>query len=84
MCGNDRILGTRLAKQSRIRNRMDGAFPSVDNVPSNSVCRRAGFTIMDEHTYEYPEGSGSFMRVNDWRIDLTLEQIASDRAPLLL
>ena len=45
------------------------AYPSVDNPPSNAVCRKAGFTLLGETEFEYPPGH--LMRSNDWRIDLT-------------
>jgi RimJ/RimL family protein N-acetyltransferase len=44
------------------------AFPSVRHVASNAVCRRAGFEWVGECDFEYP--AGSFMRSNDWRLDL--------------
>ncbi|GAA4565504.1 GNAT family N-acetyltransferase [Micromonospora coerulea] len=44
------------------------AYPSVDNPPSNAVCRKAGFTLLGEIEFEYPPGH--LMRSNDWRIDL--------------
>ncbi|WP_171169168.1 GNAT family N-acetyltransferase [Streptomyces sp. I05A-00742] len=44
------------------------AFPSVDNVPSNAVCRSNGFSLLGEYDVEYPKGS--FMRSNIWRLDL--------------
>jgi RimJ/RimL family protein N-acetyltransferase len=46
------------------------AFPSVDNLPSNAVCRKSGFTLVEECDFEYPKGS--FMRCNDWRLDLSV------------
>ena len=45
------------------------AFPSVDNPPSNQICRTLGFTLVEAHDLEFPPGS--FMRCNDWRLDLT-------------
>jgi RimJ/RimL family protein N-acetyltransferase len=45
------------------------AFPSVDNAPSNALCRKLGFTLLGESEFEYPPGR--FMRCNDWRLDLT-------------
>ena len=45
------------------------AYPSVDNPPSNAVCRKAGFTLLGETEFEFPPGR--MMRSNDWRIDLT-------------
>lgn len=47
------------------------AFPSVDNVPSNSICRKLGFTLLEAIDFEYPPGSGSVLHCNDWRLDLT-------------
>ncbi|SCF21820.1 Protein N-acetyltransferase, RimJ/RimL family [Micromonospora haikouensis] len=46
------------------------AFPSVENAPSNALCRRLGFTLLGPCNFEYPQGSGTMMRSNDWRIDL--------------
>jgi RimJ/RimL family protein N-acetyltransferase len=44
------------------------AFPSVENLPSNAICRKLGFTLVEEAEFEYPPGN--FMRCNDWRLDL--------------
>jgi RimJ/RimL family protein N-acetyltransferase len=44
------------------------AFPSVDNPPSNAVCRKAGFTLLGEGRFEYPKGH--WMQCNDWRLEL--------------
>ncbi len=44
------------------------AFPSVENGPSNAICRKLGFTLQGEADFEYPQGH--FMRCNDWRLDL--------------
>lgn len=44
------------------------AFPSVDNGPSNAICRKAGFELLEAIEFEYPKGS--LMRCNDWRYDL--------------
>jgi RimJ/RimL family protein N-acetyltransferase len=46
------------------------AFPSVGNVPSNALCRRLGFDLIGACDVEYPQGSGSLMRSNNWRLDL--------------
>jgi RimJ/RimL family protein N-acetyltransferase len=40
------------------------AFPSVENVASNAVCRKSGFTLRGEYDFEYPPGN--IMRCNDW------------------
>ncbi|MEQ4303047.1 GNAT family N-acetyltransferase [Plantactinospora sp. B6F1] len=46
------------------------AFPSIENVASNALCRRLGFTLLGPCNFEYPPGSGSLMHSNNWRIDL--------------
>jgi RimJ/RimL family protein N-acetyltransferase len=46
------------------------AYPSVDNAPSNVICRKLGFTLIRVSEYEYPKGSGNVLRCNDWRLDL--------------
>ncbi|HEX6541553.1 MAG TPA: GNAT family N-acetyltransferase [Ktedonobacterales bacterium] len=51
------------------KHRFLHAFPSVDNPPSNAVCRKLGFTLIGECEFEYPQGH--FMRCNDWRLDLS-------------
>ncbi len=44
------------------------AFPSVDNAPSNAICRKAGFQLIGPVPFEYPKGH--WMECNDWRISL--------------
>jgi RimJ/RimL family protein N-acetyltransferase len=44
------------------------AFPSVENPASNAICRKLGFTLLEECQFEYPPGHS--MTVNDWRLDL--------------
>jgi RimJ/RimL family protein N-acetyltransferase len=44
------------------------AFPSIENGPSNAICRKAGFQLMGEVPFEYPKGH--WMRCNDWRVTL--------------
>ena len=56
-----------IARSERTR-RFLHAFPSVDNGPSNSICRKLGFTLIGPCEFEYPKGS--FMQCNDWRLDL--------------
>ncbi|MBD3932568.1 GNAT family N-acetyltransferase [Streptomyces chumphonensis] len=45
------------------------AFPGVDNLASNAICRKVGFSFIAECDFEYPPGS--FMRSNNWSLDLT-------------
>jgi RimJ/RimL family protein N-acetyltransferase len=44
------------------------AFPSVENPASNAICRKLGFTLVEECQLEYPPGRS--MTINDWRLDL--------------
>jgi len=44
------------------------AFPSVSNPASNAICRKLGFSLLEECQFEYPPGH--LMNVNDWRLDL--------------
>ena len=44
------------------------AFPSVENPASNAICRKLGFTLVEECQVEYPPGRS--MTVNDWRLEL--------------
>ncbi len=48
------------------------AYPSVDNAPSNAICRKLSFTLVNVSEYEYPRDSGNILRCNDWRLDLRL------------
>jgi RimJ/RimL family protein N-acetyltransferase len=44
------------------------AFPAVDNGPSNAICERLGFELLEALDFEYPKGS--LLRCNDWRYEL--------------
>ena len=46
------------------------AYPAVDNAPSNGLCRKLGFELLGPSDFEWPPGSGTLMRCNDWRFDL--------------
>jgi len=50
------------------RNEAMHAFPSIDNGPSNSICRRLGFELLGECEFEYPKGHWALS--NDWRLSL--------------
>ena len=56
-----------LAKSER-KHRFLHAFPSVNNGPSNAICRKLGFTLLEAREFEYPPGN--FMQCNDWCLDL--------------
>jgi RimJ/RimL family protein N-acetyltransferase len=44
------------------------AFPSIDNPASNAICRKLDFEFISQCEFEYPPGS--FMRCNNWRLNL--------------
>lgn len=50
------------------KHRFMHAYPSVENGPSNAICRKAGFTFVEALEFEYPVGQ--LMRCNDWVLDL--------------
>lgn len=54
-----------LARESSRRPAIH-AFPSVDNPPSNAICRKTGFTLLGEVRFEYPKGH--WMQCNDWLV----------------
>jgi len=56
------------------KHRFIHAFPSVDNAPSNAICRKVGFTLQGEVDFEFPPGH--LMRCNDWFLDLFTDQNA--------
>ncbi|MHB8312898.1 MAG: GNAT family N-acetyltransferase [Candidatus Dormibacteria bacterium] len=39
------------------RQRSLPAFPAVDNAPSNTICRKVGFKLIDECNFEYQKGT---------------------------
>jgi RimJ/RimL family protein N-acetyltransferase len=45
------------------------AFPSIENGPSNAICRKLGFTLLSQNKFEYPPGH--FIQSNDWQLDLS-------------
>ena len=62
-----RMLASHVARLDR---RFLFAFPSLDNGPSNAICRKLGFVLTGESESEYPPKSGKSLRVNIWRLDL--------------
>jgi RimJ/RimL family protein N-acetyltransferase len=50
------------------RHRFMHAFPNVANAPSNAICRKLGFELLQACEFEFPKGH--FMTCNDWRLDL--------------
>lgn len=65
------------AARAEKRHRYLHAFPSVEHLASNSVCRRAGFTLLGQADFEYPKGH--WITSNDWRVDLAAND--GDRVP---
>ena len=63
--------------RARATHRFLHAFPSVDNAPSNAICRKLGFTLLGECDFEYPPGNR--MRCNDWRLDLRAAPLTPER-----
>jgi RimJ/RimL family protein N-acetyltransferase len=50
------------------KHRFLHAFPTPENAPSNAICRKLGFTFLEEVEFEFPPGH--FAPSNDWRLDL--------------
>ena len=48
------------------------AYPKIENLASNALCRNAGFELMGECDFEYPKGVP--IRCNDWRLELFTDQ----------
>lgn len=44
------------------------AYPTVENIASNAVCRKAGFELLRSQQDEYPKGN--WVMCNVWRYDL--------------
>jgi RimJ/RimL family protein N-acetyltransferase len=57
----------RLASAERSHRSLH-AYPAVENAPSNTACRKAGFTLIGPRRFEYPKGH--WMICNDWSLDL--------------
>src|SRR2546421_10675188 len=56
-----------IARQDDLHRFMH-AFPNVANTPSNAICRKLGFELLEAREFEYPKGH--LMACNDWRLDL--------------
>jgi RimJ/RimL family protein N-acetyltransferase len=50
------------------KHRYMHAFPNVDNTPSNAICRKLGFELLEGREFEFPKRH--LMICNDWRVDL--------------
>ena len=65
--------------RSERRVRFLHAFPAVANAPSNAICRKLGFTLLEERDFEYPPGNT--LRCNDWRLDLVQPGTVPEHSP---
>jgi RimJ/RimL family protein N-acetyltransferase len=54
--------------RTRGKTRFMHAYPSVDNIPSNIICQKAGFKLQGAVSFEYPKDH--LMQCNDWCLDL--------------
>jgi hypothetical protein len=45
-----------------------GGPESPENEASNALCRKAGFTLIEQRDFEYPKGH--WMTCNDWVLEL--------------
>jgi RimJ/RimL family protein N-acetyltransferase len=62
-----------LAKQAA-KHRFMHAFPNVANAPSNAICRKLGFELLEACEFEFPKGH--FMTCNDWCLDLPTSSLS--------
>jgi RimJ/RimL family protein N-acetyltransferase len=53
---------------SEKKHRYVHAFPSVENLASNAICRKVGFVFLEDCDFEFPPGN--HLKCNDWRFDL--------------
>ncbi|GMA61053.1 GNAT family N-acetyltransferase [Alicyclobacillus fastidiosus] len=44
------------------------AFPSTDNLASNAICRKLGFSLVGETDFEFPKGK--WIKSNEWCLHL--------------
>ena len=61
------------------KHRLMHAFPSVDNAPSNALCRKLGFQLLEACQFEFPKGH--LMTCNDWQLHLGDELTDATRIP---
>jgi RimJ/RimL family protein N-acetyltransferase len=53
------------------------AFPATANAPSNAICQKMRFSLIEECDLEY---AGHLLRCNHWRLDLPQSDIAANIA----
>jgi RimJ/RimL family protein N-acetyltransferase len=57
------------------RHKFVFAFPSVDNHPSNAICRKLSFNLTEQVSSEYPPGSKRLLQVNIWILTLPVSGV---------
>jgi RimJ/RimL family protein N-acetyltransferase len=67
IAGSATLRAVAIARSERKR-RFLHAYPSVDNAPSNAICRKVGFVLLGTCDFEYPKGH--LTQCNDWQLDL--------------
>ncbi|MGC1184747.1 MAG: GNAT family N-acetyltransferase [Candidatus Dormiibacterota bacterium] len=50
------------------KHRLMHAFPNVDNAPSNAICHKLRFELLETCEFEFPKGH--FMTCNHWCLSL--------------
>ncbi len=60
------------------KHRFMHAYPRIENLASNALCRNAGFELVEECDFEYPPGN--HIRCNDWQLDLLADPLTSFRS----
>jgi RimJ/RimL family protein N-acetyltransferase len=63
IAGSAALQAIGIARSER-KHRFLHAYPSVENAPSNALCRKLDFTLLGPCEFEYPKGS--LMQCNDW------------------
>ncbi len=61
------VLAIEAARAERT-HRLLYAYPSVDNPPSNAICRKLDFRLLGAEEFEYP--AGHFRQCNVWQLEL--------------
>ncbi|MGH9894961.1 MAG: GNAT family N-acetyltransferase [bacterium] len=58
-----------ILRKARSESRWDmiHAFPAVTNAPSNAICRKTGFSKIEECDFPFRDRT---LRCNHWRLDL--------------
>jgi RimJ/RimL family protein N-acetyltransferase len=63
-------IATRATEAAIALARLEHKHQFMHAFPSNAICRKLGFLLVEECQFEYWRAPGNFLTVNDWRIDL--------------